>query len=180
MRHLALLALAAGVLALGACATSGGGPGKGGATASWRKVTQVEHRFAVFIDEPGAPRQGDLVTFRLAYIYAPGEVFWKANPDEEGRGKEVEWQEYTAMTVNCATHEMKPGPRVRYAPGGAVLLSDDSQDFGEIVAATAAEDAARVWCAAAPAPAADPIRNGPKWLDAARRHLAETPPTARP
>ena len=165
----AYLALAAMILAvdLGGCASEGGAPGRAGATETWRKITQVENRFAVFINEPGAARRGDLVTFRLVYIYAPGEVRFK--------DQVVGWQEYGAMTVNCATQSVKTGPRVRYAPDGKVMFSDDSQDFGPINADTAAADAARTRCS--PDAAVDALRipNGAKWMDVARNRLAAAP-----
>lgn len=167
------LAVATAGLCLSGCATSvasgasGAPEGQAGATKTWRKILQVENRFAVFINEPGAPRQGDLVTFRLAYVYAPGEVRYN--------DQVVDWQEYSAMTLNCATHETKAGPRVRYAPDGKVMLSDDDQEFGPINADTAADAAARVRCTPASEPDAVRIPNGGKWMDAARRHLAATP-----
>jgi hypothetical protein len=169
MARLAYLALATAVLAIGldGCATPGAPEGPAGATRTWRKITQVENRFAVFINEPGAARGGDLVTFRLVYIYAPGEVRFN--------DQIVGWQEYSAMTINCVTQEVKAGPRVRYAPDGKVMLSDDSQDFGPINADTAAADAARTRCSPDPAPGALRIPDGGKWMDAARKRLAAAP-----
>ncbi|MEP7211087.1 MAG: hypothetical protein ABI740_09645 [Alphaproteobacteria bacterium] len=154
---------------LGGCATSGAPAGQAGATKAWRQILQVENRFVVFINEPGATRQGDLVTFRLAYVYAPGEVRFNEQV--------VGWQEYSAMTINCATHETKAGPRVRYAPDGKVMLSDDDQEFGPINADTAADAAARVRCTPTSEPAAVRIPDGGKWMDAARKRLAATPAT---
>jgi hypothetical protein len=172
MTRPAFLALATAVagLCLSGCATQAAN-GPAGATKAWRKITQVEQRFAVFINEPGAARQGDLVTFRLVYIYAPGEVRFN--------NQVVGWQEYSTMTVNCATQEMKAGPRVRYAPDGKVMLSDDDQEFGPINADTAAADAARVRCMPDDAPDAGRISNSGRWMDVARKHLAETPAPPR-
>jgi hypothetical protein len=169
MTRPALLALAAPIFALvlGGCASQNAPQGPAGATKTWRKITQVENRFAVFINEPGASRQGDLVTFRLIYIYAPGEVRFN--------DQVVGWQEYSAMTINCATQEMKAGPRLRYSPDGKVMLSDDTQEFGPINADTAAADAARVRCMPDPGPDALRIPNGGKWMDLARVHLAAAP-----
>ena len=173
MTRPAFVAFAAAVLALGlgACASQNASAAAVGATKTWRKITQVENRFAVFINEPGAGRVGDLVTFRLVYIYAPGEVRFN--------DQVVGWQEYSAMTINCATQEMKPGPRLRYAPDGKVMLSDDVQDFGPINPDTAAADAARVRCATDPATASasDLVRisNAGRWMDVARERLAAAP-----
>lgn len=155
-------------LCLSGCATQGAAEGPAGPTKAWRKIVQVENRFAVFINEPGAARQGDLATFRLAYVYAPGAVRF----DDQAVG----WQEYAAMTVNCVTREVRPGPRVRYAPDGKVLLSDDDQAFGAINPATVAEAAARARCdAPSPSPPATRIPDGRKWMDAARKRLAGAP-----
>jgi hypothetical protein len=162
-------ALAAGALGLtSACATFGNDP----ATQGWRKVTQTAKRFAVFVNEPGAPREGDLVTFRMAYVYMSGEV-----KHEE---KEVGWQEYHAMTVNCAANTVKVGARTRYAPDGTVIASDDDQKFGEILWGTAADDAARAKCKQDYWIGNVVIPNGPDWMAEARQHIAQTTPPNRP
>ncbi|MBI1362033.1 MAG: hypothetical protein GC155_17290 [Alphaproteobacteria bacterium] len=83
------------------------------------------------------------------------------------------------MTINCATHEVRPGPRMRYEPDGAVMLSDDNQEFGEINPSTAADDAARVRCVGETSGDAVRIPNGPKWMDIARKHLTEAAPAAQ-
>lgn len=101
-------------------------------------MTQTDKRFAVFINEPGAPREGDQVTFRIVYVYMPGEVKFEQ--------REVGWQEYHAMTVGLARNEVHPGPRTRYAPDGSVIMSDDDQTFREILWGLAADDAARAKC----------------------------------
>ena len=169
MTRSAYLALAAAGLALsfGGCASQNGPKTSARTTETWRKITQVENRFAVFINEPGEGRLGDLVTFRLVYIYAPGEVRFN--------DQVVAWQEYAAMTINCVTQEVRAGPRVRFAPDGKVMFSDDSQDFGPINADTAAADAARARCLPDPAPDAVRIPNSGKWMDAARQRLAAAP-----
>ena len=100
MKRLFATALALG---LSACATTGDDR----PTKSWRKISQVEQRFAIFLNEPGSPKTGDLVTFRLAYVYIPGEVTYQNKP--------VAWQEYAAMTVNCASQQLRAGPRTRYS-----------------------------------------------------------------
>lgn len=164
------LAMSTGLVGLAGCASTGLSTASDRTAVAWRKITQVDNRFAVFINEPGTPREGDLVTFRLAYIYAPGEVRFN--------DKVVGWQEYSAMTVNCATHELRPGPRVRYASDGSVMLSDDNQEFGEINPSTSADAAARVRCASETTADAVRIPDSPKWMDAARKHLAETPAAA--
>lgn len=164
-----LLIAAAGALGVSACTTTTSfTPPPGGKTVSWREVTRVENRFAVFINEPGEPKEGDLVTFRLAYVYAPGEVRYE--------DKVVGWQEYASMTINCMTGQMRPGPRVRYAPDGKVMFSDDVEEFTDIVSATAAEDAALVRCGGSLSAAVFRLPDGPKWMDGARKHLAEPPP----
>jgi hypothetical protein len=112
--------LMAVVLLTSACASMDGDP----TLQAWRKVNQADKRFAVFISEPGV-REGALATFRMRFIYMPGEV--------KHEGKDVAWQEYHAMTVDCAKNTVRVGPRTRYAPDGVTIVSDDDQTFGEII-----------------------------------------------
>lgn len=159
--------LALGAFALAsACATTGGGE-----TQGWRKVTQNAKRFAVFVNEPGPGKDGDLVTFRLRYVYMPGEVKFEEH--------EVGWQEYHAMTVNCATNEVRVGPRTRYAPDGAEIVSDDDETFSEILWGTAADDAARAKCKQDFWIGDIVIPESADWMDVARRHITETTPPNR-
>lgn len=156
-------------LGLVGCATTGAGDPE---TQTWRKVTQTAKRFAVFVNEPGPARDGDLATFRLAYVYMPGEV--------KHEDKEVGWQEYHAMTVDCAKNTVRVGPRTRYAPDGSVITSDDSQEFGEILWGTAADDAARAKCKNDVWIGDVTFPNRPNWMDEARKHIAATEPPKRP
>ncbi len=169
-RQFALGLAMAGACLAAACATTGasGDP----EAKSWRKVTQTANRFAVFINEPGPARDGDLVTFRMVYVYMPGEVKFEE--------KEVGWQEYHAMTVNCADNTIHTGPRTRYAPDGSVLVSDDNQAFSEILWGVASDDAARAKCKQDYWIGDITIPNGPDWMAAARKHISETTPPNRP
>lgn len=160
----------AGLALTSACATTGASSDP--EAQSWRKVTQTANRFAVFINEPGPARDGDLVTFRMVYVYMPGEVKFEE--------KEVGWQEYHAMTVNCAENTVRTGPRTRYAPDGSVLASDDNQEFSGILWGVASDDAARAKCRQDYWIGDITIPNGASWKDAAREHIAETTPPNRP
>jgi hypothetical protein len=168
-----LIAAAFAALAFGACASTptpvaDAASGPAGDTASWRKLLQVEQRFAVFINEPGAPKTGDLVTFRLAYVYMPGQVMFD--------DREAGWQEYRAMTVDCAKNLVRAGPRTRYAPDGSVMMTDDSQTFDAINYGTAVEAAAIARCRGEFNGPAFSVKDGRNWLAAARKHIAENPP----
>ena len=124
------------VTALGllpACASTGGDP----SLKAWRMVNQADKRFAVFVSEPGV-REEALATFRMRFVYMPGEV--------KHEGRDVAWQEYPAMTVDCAKNTVRVGMRTRYAPDGAEIMSDDNQTFSEILVGTAADDAAKAKC----------------------------------
>lgn len=162
------LLLAAGLALTSACATFGGG----GENQSWRKVNQTANRFAVFVNEPGPPREGDLVTFKLRYVYMPGEV--------KHEDKEVGWQEYHAMTVDCAKNTVRVGPRTRYASDGSVIVEDDDQTFSEILWGTAADDAAKAKCKNDVWVGDHTFRNDGDWMDAARKHIAATEAPKRP
>ncbi len=162
------LVAAAGFALTSGCATFG----DGAETQGWRKVTQTAKRFAVFVNEPGTPREGDLVTFKMRYVYMPGEV--------KHEDKEVAWQEYHAMTVNCAENTVKVGARTRYAPDGSTLAQDDNQTFDDILWGVAADDAARAKCKQDYWIGNVVIPNGPDWMDEARKHIAATTPPNRP
>lgn len=140
------------------------------ALQAWRKVGQVEQRFAVFVSEPGV-REDTLATFRMRFVYMPGEV--------KHEGKEVAWQEYHAMTIDCAKNTVRLGSRTRYAPGGAEVASDDDQTFDEILAGTSADDAARAKCRGDFWVGDITFPEGPGWMDDARKHIAATPPPKR-
>jgi hypothetical protein len=159
--------LMAGVLLTSACASMDGDP----TLQAWRKVNQADKRFAVFISEPGA-REDALATFRMRFVYMPGEV--------KHEGKDVAWQEYHAMTVDCAKKTVRVGPRTRHAPDGVTIASDDDQAFGEIIWGTAADDAARAKCKGDVWVGNVTFPEGPGWMDEARRHIAATTPPKRP
>jgi hypothetical protein len=158
----------AGLLAAGCASSPSGDP----ETQSWRMVLQQAKRFAVFVNDPGAPKAGDLVTFKLAYVYMPGEV-----KHEE---KEVGWQEYHAVTVNCADNTVKLGPRSRYAPDGSVIVSDDNQKFEPINWGTALDDAARGKCKNDYWAGNVTFKANGGWMGAARKHIAANEAPVRP
>lgn len=170
MRTTVGLLAAAGLLALTGCSTFGGGAPV--ETKSWRKVGQVENRFGIFVNEPGPARAGDSVTFRMVFVYAPGAVKFE--------DKEVGWQEYSAVTVDCTPNRIRLGPRTRHAPDGTVLASDNDQGLAPINYGTAADDAARAKCKGDHWIGDVTFKDGPNWMDYARKHIAETPAPKRP
>ena len=141
-------------------------PGEGEA-AGWRKLTQVEKRFAIFMEDPAPEPVAGLATFRFFYVYAPGAVQFE--------GQSVSWQEYSAMTVNCAEDTVKVGPRTRYAADGSVIASDDNQEFAPIIG-PAVNRAAEVSCKGVTMPQQVVIPDGPAWQDAARANIEVSEP----
>jgi hypothetical protein len=107
----------------------------------------------------------------MRFVYMPGEV--------KHEGKDVAWQEYHAMTVDCAKNTVRVGPRTRYAPGGEEIAADDDQTFDEILFGTSADDAARAKCKGDFWVGDITFPEGPGWMDEARKHIAATPPPKR-
>lgn len=168
----------AAAFALTACGTTGGatggaagGSGGEASNPTWRKVTQVEQRTAAYVSQP-AMRQGDQVTFKLAFVYAPGQIMWENKP--------VAWQVYEAVTIDCAKNEVRLGKRTRYDEAGAAMMSDEDPNFASVTYGTIAADASvavcknKVWVDDFRAP----DRSG--WLAQARANLASTTPGQRP
>ncbi len=147
---------------LAACASM-----PGAEEAGWRKLTQVEKRFAIFMDDPAPEPVDGLATFRLVYIYAPGAV--------KHEGQDVSWQEYSAMTINCAEDTVKVGPRTRYAPDGSVIASDDVQEFVAIIG-PAIVRAADLSCRGVAAPEQVILPDDADWREAARANIAASEP----
>jgi hypothetical protein len=138
----------------------------------WRRLVQVDNRFAVYIRHPGEPLQDDRATFHLSYVYQPGVVFWE--------DREVAWQEYVAMTVDCRTGEVRAGLRRRFGPDGAMIYSDEDRAFAPINEGTAVEAAANARCNNAwPQDRAD-IPDGADWMGEARRLLGAAPVVTAP
>jgi len=154
-------AVSLGLWAAGCASTGGGGTGQ------WKEVTHVEDRFAVYVDQ-AQPRNGDTVTFRLMYIYADGKVKWE--------DKDVGWQEYSAMTVNCTNSQVKLGPRTRHAPDGSLLFSDDEQAWVDINPGTAVDSAASARCEGTYPEEAHTVKDRKGWMEEARKHIVERAP----
>lgn len=164
-----VIALAGAMLA--ACQTAPSAPADP-QTLSWRKVTQGNDYSAVFVNEPGTPREGRFVTFRLRFVYLPGRM--------KHDGKDVAWQEYHAMTVDCADNKVRVGPRSRHAPDGAVIAEDDDQTFNDILWGMPADDAARAKCREKFWVGDVSFANTPGWMDEARAHIAAAKLPVRP
>lgn len=135
-------------------------------TAKWRKITQSGQRFAIFINEPGAARDGEKVTLRMVYVYMPGEVKFEDKP--------LGWQEFPAMTINCSTNEVRNGALIRFAPDGAQVSRTEDQTFREIMPGVVTDDAARAKCRKDYRIGDITIPNGPEWMEAARKAIAKT------
>ncbi len=164
VRRISGIMMAMGALAaISACASAPAGEGAG----AWRKLTQVEKRFAIFMNDPVPAPVDGIATFRFVYVYAPGAV--------QHEGHEVGWQEYSAMMVDCAQDKVKVGPRLRYGADGAVLTSDDNQEYADIIGPAIAR-AAEVSCKGITSPEQVLIPDGPGWRDAARVNIAASEP----
>ncbi len=167
--------LTAAAFALAACGTTNTVGGQTVSSAEnapgWRKVTQVEQRTAAYVSQP-ATRQGDQVTFKLAFVYAPGQIMWENKP--------VAWQIYEAVTIVCAKNEVRLGKRTRYDETGAEMMSDEDPNFASVSYGTVAADAAiaqckdRVWVDAFSTP------DGSGWQARARANLAAVKPPQKP
>jgi len=171
MKTLVLTTIAA--LALGACATAKGPAADPGPTQAWRKVSQSEKVYAVYINEPGGAKAGDFVSLRMVYVFMPDEVF---NDDE----KEVAFQDYHAITINCATNEVRLGKRTGYQKDGKIFLDETKTEFTEIGETSPIEDAANARCRNKYWVDNDRVADGPNWMDEARRHVLAGAAPERP
>lgn len=158
---------AAASAALGAALLAGCASVPPAGAAQWLKLEQVEKRFAIFTNAPVMPAEGGIATFRLVYVYMPETVKFE--------DRFVGWQEYPAVTVNCEADTVRVGPRMRYAPDGSVMMSDDNQDFVPIMGPSIRKVKA-IACDGAPLTDPDLIKDGADWISAARKHIAATDP----
>jgi hypothetical protein len=165
------LAMAA-ALALGGCATARAPAADPGATQAWRKVSQSDKVYAVYINEPGGEKSGDLVSLRMVYVFMPGEVF-------NDNDKEVAFQDYHAITINCATNQVKLGKRTGHQKDGKVFLDEVHADFDDISETSPIEDAANARCRNTYWVENDRVPEGPNWMDEARRHVMASPAPER-
>lgn len=140
-----------------ACATSEPEP-------QWSQLLQVENRFSVYLHHPGEPSEGDFVRLRLVYVYGDGEIEWQ--------GEEVAWQEYPEMLIDCASNHVALGRRVRYAPDGREVFSDDKPELKLIAPGTLTEIAAAARCEGKFPADTHSISDGPDWMGLARQHLS--------
>jgi hypothetical protein len=170
MKTLALALTAA--VALGACATGRAPAADAGATQAWRKVSQSNKVYAVYINEPGGERSGDLVSLRMVYVFMPGEVF----TDDD---QEVAFQDYHAITINCATYQVRLGRRTGHQKDGKVFLDEVRSDFTDISETSPIEDAANARCRNRYWVGNDRVPEGPNWMDEARRHVMASPAPER-
>ncbi|MFN4024148.1 MAG: hypothetical protein ACK4MQ_04900 [Hyphomonas sp.] len=168
---LAGLAVAAG---LAGCASAPEAPAAAPSAApaaelpapEWRKILQQEERFAVYVSQP-AVREGDLAHFRMVYVYMPEEVFLE--------GREVAWQEYSHVTIDCPGDKVRMGPRTRYAPGGAAFGADNNQEFAWIIggAVVRSKD---VYCNNKPWEGMVVVPGGDGWIERERAKIPGSKP----
>ena len=135
-----------------------------GATSAWRMVAKPSDTYSVWINLPGKARAGDVVTFRLVYVFAKGEVF----EDD----KEVGWQDYPGVTVNCKAEEVRMGQRRAYHGDGEMVLDMDQNVFTPIGPDSPIEAAANARCKGQFAVGDVTVPDGPAWIDAARAKAA--------
>lgn len=131
---------------------------------AWSQLLQVEDRFSVYLHETGDAEDGDLRTLRLIYVYGDGQIEWE--------GAEVSWQEYPAMTIDCASNYVVLGSRLRYAPDGSVVFSDDKPEARLIAPGTLTEIAATARCEGLYPSDTHSIADSPGWMHEARQRLS--------
>jgi len=158
---------AAACMGLSGCATA---PDRADASAlTWREVTEVPGRFAVFVSQPAERGEDGRVTFRMVFVYRPGEVMFG--------GRDVAWQEYSAMTIDCAARQVRPGPRTRYGADGTALGADDDTRFADILAGASVSFAADLTCGTGGQSAGRILPDGPGWMAEARSGIAAPAPS---
>jgi len=155
--HRAMIGAALLAVSVSGCTASAPEP-------SWSKLLSVENRFAVYLHHPGEPNSGDVARVRLIYVYGTGEVEWE--------GEEVAWQEYTEMTIDCATNYASLGPRFRYAPDGAQGFADEKREANLIAPGTRTAIAAAAKCEGEFPADTHSIADEPGWMNEARQRLA--------
>ncbi|MFN7056927.1 hypothetical protein [Hyphomonas sp.] len=167
------LMMALGLAAAAACASSpAAAPAAPGAFAAeqpglqWRRIIQTEQRFSVYISEP-AVREGDIVRFRMVYVYQPGAVSLY--------GREVAWQEYDDVRLDCAAERVVMGNRTRYAVNGEAFGQDADNTSAQIIghAVFRSQD---VHCKAKPWTGMNLVSGGPGWIARARAAILEDSP----
>ncbi|MBI1362034.1 MAG: hypothetical protein GC155_17295 [Alphaproteobacteria bacterium] len=161
MRNGARAALAVLAVGLGLC---GAAVASDPTTRTWRKLAQVEDRYATFINQPGVAKKGDEYTVRLVVLYKPGA--------EVVGGKSVAWDEYPALTVNCMMIKAKRGVRIRHAVDGSVIARDDDETARLIDGGSNEDDIAKAKCDNQYSGKTFEFRDGSSWMKAARENMA--------
>ena len=114
--------------ALSACATTGGEDARG-----WREIDALLYS-VVFVDDGPAIRDGDIVTYDLAYV-------WQAD-DSQGRG----WQLYDDVQSDCANNLVLLGHRTLRGEDGAVQVDETKTEWEGIAAGGIADIATKAKC----------------------------------
>lgn len=155
-------ALAALAFALAAAASAAAADP---ATKSWRKLTQVEDKYATYINLPGDPKAGAQYTVRLVVLFRSGAA--------AAGGKEVAYDEYPALTVDCTMQKAKRGVRLRHAADGSVIVKEDDETFRLFDDGSNEDDVAKARCSNEFPGKAFQVNDGPKWMVAARANMAD-------
>ncbi len=113
---------------LSACATTGGSDARG-----WREIDALPQS-VVLVDDGPAIREGDIVTYKIAYV-------WQAGDKDSRR-----WQVYEAVQSNCTNNLVRLGRRTRWAEDGSVQYQDDSPDWEGIAVGGIADIATKAKC----------------------------------
>ncbi len=161
MRNGARVALAVLAVGLGLC---GAADASDPATKTWRKLAQVEDRYATFINQPGVAKQGDEYTVRLVVLYKSGV--------ESAGGKSVAWDEYPALTVNCMLIKARRGVRIRHAADGSVIARDSDESAHLIDGGSNEDDIAKARCDNQYSGKTFEFRDSSGWMRAARENMA--------
>lgn len=133
---------------------------------NWRRIVQQEQRFSVYVSEP-AVREGDTAKFRMVYVYQPEQVYLA--------GREVAWQEYSTVTLDCAAERVILGRRTRYDPSGAAFGQDEDNTSAQIMGA-AVFRAQEVYCRNKPWEGMNVVPGGAGWMERARAAILTDKP----
>jgi hypothetical protein len=154
-------ALAALAFAFAASSAASADP----ATRSWRKLTQVEDKYATYVNLPGDPKAGAQYTVRLVVLYRPGTA--------AVGGKEVAYDEYPGLTVDCTMQKARRGVRLRHGADGTVVAKEDDETFRLFDGGSNEDDVAKARCDNTFTGKAFQVNDGPKWMAAARANMAD-------
>lgn len=122
--------LACSILAgLSACATTTSSD----AARGWREIDALP-RSVVLVDDGPAVRNGDIVTFDMAYV-------WQVEDSQNRR-----WQLYDGVQADCTKNIVHLGHRTLWGEDGAVQVDEVAADWEGIASGGVADIATRAKC----------------------------------